>query len=108
MKLPRESEKNLCPMEVTLSVIGGKWKLHILHYIAQGVNRPSDLERNIKSISKRVLSKQIQELLANGLIYKKIHSTIPPKVEYFLTEKGKTLAVIIQNLNDWGSTYYKS
>ena len=92
-------------MEVTLSVIGGKWKLHILHYIAQGVNRPSDLERNIKSISKRVLSKQIQELLANGLIYKKIHSTIPPKVEYFLTDWGEALCPVLQSLERWGINY---
>jgi DNA-binding HxlR family transcriptional regulator len=105
IETPKETEKNLCPMAITLVIIGGKWKLNILHFIAKGVHRPSDIERNIKNISRRVLSKQIQELLADGVIYKHVHSVIPPKVEYFLTDLGKEICPVLEVMEKWGINY---
>ncbi|KAB8039842.1 MarR family transcriptional regulator [Silvanigrella paludirubra] len=95
-------------VECALDAICGKWKGVIIYNLLKfEVLRFGELQKNLKNkITQRMLTIQLRDLEEQGILSRNIYPTIPPKVEYFLTEKGKTLAVIIQNLNDWGSTYY--
>ena len=95
-------------VECALDSICGKWKGVIIYNLLKfEVLRFGELQKNLKNkITQRMLTIQLRDLEEQGILSRNIYPTIPPKVEYFLTEKGKTLAVIIQNLNDWGSTYY--
>lgn len=101
-KIPR---KYNCALEVTMDVIGGKWKPYILCYLREGVQRPSDLQRKIPDASRRVLNQQLNELEAKGIIAKKVYPVLPLKVEYFLTEFGEALSPVIDALENWGKTY---
>ncbi len=91
-----------CPVTFTLSKIGGKWKPIILFLISKGGNRFGILQRGIKDISKQMLTKQLRELEADGILDRKIYAEIPPRVEYFLTDLGQTLMPIIGSMKKWG------
>lgn len=97
-----------CQFELTLDVIGGKWKPIILYYI--GVNeiiRFGDLNRCIPSINERMLTRQLRELERDGLVHREIYKEVPPRVEYSLTEIGKSVMPILYQLKDWGGEYNK-
>lgn len=106
MKYDNEIEGAL--VESALDAICGKWKVLIIyHLLKYEILRFGELQKNLKnSITQRMLTIQLRDLEAQGIVSRNIHPTIPPKVEYFLTDKGKTLASIIQNLNEWGREYY--
>lgn len=91
-----------CPVTYTMSKIGGKWKPIILYLIDNGGNRFGILHRGIEGISKQMLTKQLRELEADGLIDRKIFAEIPPRVEYSITEKGRSLFPIIRSMREWG------
>jgi DNA-binding HxlR family transcriptional regulator len=96
-------ENHSCPIEYTLDVIGGKWKLLILYYLMNdGVKRYNELKRCITGISHKMLSAQLKELESKGILLRKEYSQIPPKVEYSLSEKGATLLPILGMMYDWG------
>jgi len=99
-----EVEKKLpgCPVSYTMRVIGGKWKPIILYLISKGINRFGILQRNCVGISKQMLTKQLREMEADGLLIRKIYAEIPPRVEYFITPKGNSLFPIIMNMQAWG------
>ncbi|MGH3644959.1 MAG: winged helix-turn-helix transcriptional regulator, partial [Mycobacterium sp.] len=80
-----------CPVEVTQSVIGGKWKGVILHFLLSGTKRFGELRRQFPAITQRMLTLQLRELEAAGVIDRKVYAEVPPKVEYSLTEFGLTL-----------------
>ena len=87
----------------TLSIINGKWKMLIIYYLSKnGILRYSELQRMIGKITYRTLSSSLKEMESDGLINRKEYPQIPPKVEYSLTEKGKTLWPIIQEMCQWG------
>lgn len=87
----------------TLSIINGKWKLLIIFYLSKyGVLRYNELQRMIGKITYRTLSATLKEMENDGLIHREEYPQIPPKVEYSLTEKGKTLWPIIQEMCQWG------
>jgi len=91
------------PFEYTLSVISGKWKLKIIYVLAcLEVVRYGGLKRNVEGITHKMLSSQLKELEAAKIISRKEYPQIPPKVEYFLTDKGKTLLPIVIGMCDWG------
>jgi DNA-binding HxlR family transcriptional regulator len=91
-----------CPVTATMGIIGGKWKILILHLIYNKINRFGKMDMMLKEISKQMLTTQLRELEVDGLIERKIYAEIPPRVEYFLTPKGKSLLPIIALMRDWG------
>jgi DNA-binding HxlR family transcriptional regulator len=96
-----------CPVTATMEIIGGKWKLLIMYLISNDINRFGKMSIMLKGISKQMLTSQLRELEADGIIERKIYAEIPPRVEYFLTAKGKSLLPIINMMKDWGLAYLK-
>lgn len=91
-----------CPVTYTMSKIGGKWKPIILFLISKGANRFGILQRGIDGISKQMLTKQLRELEADGILERVIYAEIPPRVEYFITDLGDSLMPIIASMRAWG------
>lgn len=91
-----------CPVEAALEVIGGKWKGVTLFHLMQGTKRFSELQREIGTVTQRMLTKQLRELESAGLVHREVYPVVPPKVEYSLTDKGRTLEPILLALKDWG------
>ncbi len=91
-----------CPVEVTVEAIGGKWKSTILWWLRQSAKRPGELMQLIPGITQKVLTRQLRELEADGLINRASYRETPPRVEYSLTPQGETLNVITQLMCDWG------
>lgn len=97
------NKNSVCPIEFTLKIIGGKWKLLILYYLmVDRVKRYGELKRNITGITHKMLSTQLKELESEGVILRKEYHQIPPKVEYSLTERGATLLPVLGMMYDWG------
>ena len=91
-----------CGLDLIGEVLYGKWKMRLLYFIHEGYKRPSELQRKIPGASRRVLNMQLKELEQHELVSKLIYPQIPPKVEYSLTEFGKTLIPVINTLGKWG------
>lgn len=95
-----------CPVEVTLSAIGGKWKVLILwNLIHGGTMRYSELRRSLPKITHKMLAQQLRELEADGLIHREVYPVVPPKVEYSLTGEGKRLTPVLERMKEWGMRY---
>lgn len=94
-----------CPVEATLDVIGGKWKGVILYKLLERPKRFSELKRQFPKITQRMLTLQLRELEEDGLVHREIYKEIPPRVEYSLTEFGKTLEPILLAMLTWGVQY---
>lgn len=102
----RKTSPNLnCGLDLIGEVLYGKWKIRLLWFIDQGHKRPSELQRKIPDATRRVLNMQLQELEAHELVTRKIYPVVPPKVEYSLTEFGKTLIPVIGALGQWGDAH---
>ncbi|MEM9723523.1 MAG: helix-turn-helix domain-containing protein [Bacteroidota bacterium] len=105
----KSSKPNQCPVTYCMRMIGGKWKPIILFLISKGVNRFGELHRNIEGISKQMLTKQLREMeRRDGILERVIYAEIPPRVEYFLTDFGKSLFPIIESMRDWGEHHMAS
>ena len=91
-----------CGLDLIGEVLYGKWKIRLLWFINEGHQRPSELQRKIPDATRRVLNIQLKELEDHELITKKIYPVVPPKVEYSLTEFGKTVIPVIAALGSWG------
>ncbi|MGG5739024.1 MULTISPECIES: winged helix-turn-helix transcriptional regulator [Bacillus cereus group] len=92
-----------CEKELTLSIISGKWKVVILwHLGVEGSHRFSELQRLFPSISHKVLSNQLKELMEDGIVDRTVYPEIPPRVEYYMTELGMSLLPIVEMMYDWG------
>ncbi len=94
-----------CSMELTLDLIGGKWKALILWHLGENTLRFSELKKTLPKITQKMLTQQLRELEASGLVKRFIYTQIPPKVEYSLTPAGKSLLPILDTLCQWGLTY---
>lgn len=94
-----------CGLDLIGEVLYGKWKIRLLWFINEGHLRPSALQRKIPDATRRVLNIQLKELEDHELITKKIYAVVPPKVEYSLTQFGKTLIPVIAALGNWGDEH---
>jgi DNA-binding HxlR family transcriptional regulator len=103
--LIKTSDIENCPVTATMEVIGGKWKILILYLISNDINRFGKLSMMLKGASKQMLTTQLRDLERDGIITRVIYPEIPPRVEYFLTEKGKALLPVFVALRDWGFKY---
>jgi len=92
-----------CPVEATLDLIDGKWKGVILFHLMAGAVRFNELRRRLGAITQRMLTRQLRELEESGLIVRTVYPQVPPKVEYTLSEDGRSLAPVIAALHDWGT-----
>ncbi|MDQ5981896.1 MAG: hypothetical protein QG570_656 [Patescibacteria group bacterium] len=96
-----------CNLDKALAIIGGKWKLHILWYVAQSTLRFSELEKLVKGITQKMLAQSLRDLERDGLITRKVYPEIPPKVEYTITETGISLGEALRELDKWGARFFK-
>ncbi len=96
-----------CPVELVIELISGKWKLLILRELMSGTKRFSQLQRAIPGITQKMLTKQLRELERAGLVKRKVYPEVPPRVEYSLTELGRSLEEIFTAMHRWGERYVK-
>ena len=97
-----------CPAEHTLAVIGGTWKVPVVWHLVRGPRRFSDLRRDLGNLTAKVLTQQLRALEADGVISRKVYAQVPPKVEYALTERGKSLLPVVEAMCRWGSARSKA
>lgn len=91
-----------CALDITMDFIGGKWKTVVLWYLRNGTKRFGELKKHIPQITEKMLSIQLKKLEEDGIVGRKIYAEVPPRVEYFLTEAGKTLLPLLEELAKWG------
>jgi len=94
-----------CGIDLTLAVVGGKWKASILWHLAQETMRFSDLQRQFSNTTRKMLTQQLRELEADGLVHREVYPQVPPKVEYSLTKKGSTIIPILNQMCEWARGY---
>ena len=101
--MARIKEKTQCPVTATLQLIGGRWKTIILYTLTAGTKRFGEIAVRIPDISRKVLTEQLKELEADGLILREQYKEIPPRVEYSLTGMGKSLSSVFREMEIWGT-----
>ena len=97
-----------CTVETTLSLIGDKWKVLILRDLLTGTKRFGELKKSIGSVSQKVLTAQLRDMEASGLVSRKVYAEVPPRVEYSLTDLGQSLKPILDSMRNWGEWYKAS
>ena len=102
-----EDKKN-CPVESTIELIGGKYKALILWHLSDSTLRFSELRKAISGATAKMLTQQLRELESHKLVHREVFPVIPPKVEYSLTELGRSLLPILVAMRDWGANYLKA
>ena len=96
-----------CPVETTLMLIGDKWKVLILRELLDGTKRLGELKKAIGSVSQKVLTAQLRDMEAKGLLTRTVYAEVPPRVEYTLTETGYSLRPILDSMVAWGTDYQR-
>jgi DNA-binding HxlR family transcriptional regulator len=96
-----------CPVEAAIDVFGGKWKALILWWLNQRTWRFAELRRQIPGITEKMLTQQLRELEADGIVERRVYPTVPPKVEYSLTDYGRSLKRALKAICDWGEGHMK-
>lgn len=94
-----------CPIQAVVDIVGGKWKLSILYQLFQGTKRYGELKRLVPEATERMLTLQLRELEACGIVQRTVYPEVPPKVEYSLTELGLSLEPVLQTMLDWSEKY---
>ncbi len=100
-----QTELPACPVETTLTLIGDKWKVLILRDLMPGTKRFGELKKSVGNVSQKVLTAQLRAMEASGLVNRKVYAEVPPRVEYSLTELGKSLKPILDAMYAWGKAY---
>ena len=94
-----------CPVELTLNVVGGKWKVLLLWNMKGGVKRYGELKKLVPGITHKMLTQQLRELEDDGVISRKVYEIVPPRVEYSLTQRGEQLRPILEMMGQWGTQF---
>lgn len=94
-----------CPVETTLALIGDKWKVLILRDLMPGTKRFGELKKSIGHVSQKVLTAQLRDMEENGLLHRRTYAEVPPRVEYSLTDLGRSLKPVLDALQEWGARY---
>ena len=105
VKIEQEGKLPACPVETTLMLISDKWKVLILRDLLQGTKRFGELRKSIGHVSQKVLTSQLRQMEASGLLTRKVYAEVPPRVEYTLTELGYSLKPILDAMRQWGESY---
>lgn len=106
-KKKNETVEFECTLKDVLEIVGGKWSIPIIYTLIDGKKRFSELERTIPNINTRMLVKELKKLQENHILIREAYATVPPTVEYSLSEKGKSLEPIIMDLFRWGQENFK-
>lgn len=105
MKFQINKKIFFCPMELTMDVLGGKWKLLILWQLQQGTKRYGELRTALQDITHKMLTQQLRELESDGIVHREVFHVVPPKVEYSLTERGNRLTTVMNSMAEWASAF---
>jgi DNA-binding HxlR family transcriptional regulator len=101
-----EKQPELCRVDDALGILVGKWKpIILLHLLQKGTQRFNELKRSLPGITQKMLTNQLRELEAEDIIMRKVYPQVPPKVEYSITEYGKTLEPILEAMHEWGTNH---
>lgn len=103
----KESVTKLCPVSVTQNILMGKWKLSILWILSQKTRRFNELQRLIPNIARGVLTQQLRELERDNLVHREVYREVPPKVEYSLTDIGRSFIPVMMSIMEWGIGYIR-
>lgn len=104
---PTQAVLPACPVETTLMMISDKWKVLILRDLLTGTKRFGELKKSLGSVSQKVLTAQLRQMEASGLLERKVYAEVPPRVEYTLTDLGYSLKPILMAMQSWGEAYKK-
>lgn len=96
-----------CPVEITLSLMADKWKFLIIRDLLTGTKRFGKLQKSVGGVSQKVLTNNLRQMEKTGLISRKVYAEVPPKVEYSLTDLGRSLKPILDSMVNWGESYRK-
>ena len=105
--IKRRKDEYQCPLEVTMEIIGGKYKGVIIGHLINKTLRYNELQKLVSHATPKMLIQQLKELEADGIIERKLYPVVPPKTEYSLTKRGETLIPAILELNKWGMNYLR-
>lgn len=100
-----KKELPACPVETTLMLIGNKWKVLILRDLMEGTRRFGQLKKSVGNVSQKVLTAQLRSMEQDELLTRKVYAQVPPRVEYTLTERGRSLKPILDAMQHWGEEY---
>ena len=105
MEKTTKAELPACPVETTLTLIGDKWKVLILRDLMPGTKRFGELKKSVGNVSQKVLTVQLRAMEESGLVHRQVYAEVPPRVEYSLTELGRSLKPVLDSLWAWGEGY---
>lgn len=100
-----KNELPACPVEITMGLIGDKWKVLIVRDLLAGTKRFGELKKSVTGITQKVLTSNLRQMEASGLVRRKVYGEVPPRVEYSLTETGFSLKPILDSMVQWGNEY---
>lgn len=100
-----KTELPACPVEITMGLIGDKWKVLIIRDLLTGTKRFGELKKSLSGITQKVLTDNLRQMENSGLILRKVYAEVPPKVEYSLSDTGLSLKPILDSMVKWGNEY---
>lgn len=103
-----KQELPVCPVEITMGLIGDKWKVLIIRDLLTGTKRFGELKKSLDGITQKVLTNNLRQMESSGLILRKVYAEVPPKVEYSLSDTGWSLKPILDSMVEWGNDYKKN
>ena len=103
-----KKELPACPVEVTMGLIGDRWKILIVRDLLTGTKRFGELKKSVTGITQKVLTSHLRDMEASGLVKRKVYAEVPPRVEYSLTKTGLSLKPILDSMVKWGNEYRKA
>ncbi|UVI37986.1 helix-turn-helix transcriptional regulator [Brevibacterium spongiae] len=98
----------VCPVEVAVSAVGGTWKLTVIKHLLDGTRRFNELGRLVPLANTKTLTRQLRELEEDGLVLRTVYPEVPPRVEYSLTDLGRSLQPIVETMNEWGKDFERN